>query len=219
MAMRGAPRAFTGTGTRTRTSLAIAVAVASFLVSRPAGAGGTHGLIQIEGGFAGSPVDDMGLSLGYGLAAGYGGRVRGSLFRLYGLVAFDRAAFTGSGVHAETGRGWTAERSFNDIQAGLRVLLPVFWRLRWYVEAMAGASLLTGSICRVGGAASVAHRWSALITAATGLEVRYAVHFATGVRVEVRWLASGGDAIPVDLGQAHADDHRVSVLATQAFLF
>jgi hypothetical protein len=209
--MKGAPRTFT--------PLAIAVAVASLLLPWPAHAGGTHGLIQLQGGFAASPADDMGLSLGYGLAAGYGGRVRGSLFRLYGLVAFDRAAFTGSGVHEETGRPWTAERSFNDLQAGLRVLLPVFYRLRWYIEAMAGASLLTGSICRVGGRAVVAHRWGALISAATGLEVRYADHFATGVRVEVRWIASGGEAIPLDLGQARVDDHRISVLATQAFLF
>jgi hypothetical protein len=57
------------------------------------------------------------------------------------------------------------------------------------------------------------------ITAATGVEVRSADHFATGVRAELRWMASRGDAIPLDLGQARADDHRVSVLATQEFLF
>jgi len=202
-----------------KSMVAIVVAIAALSVPSLAVAGGTHGLIQIQGGFAASPADDMGLSLGYGLTAGYGGRVRGSLLRIYGVVTFDRSAFTGSGVDDATGRGWAAERSFNDLQAGLRVLLPVFWRLRWYVEALVGASLLTGSICRVGGAEGASHRWSGLLTAATGLEVRYADHFATGVRAEVRWATNGGDAIPIAMGQAPADDYRIVVLATQAFLF
>lgn len=196
-----------------------AAAAALSLAAAPAWAGGTHFLLQLHGGFSSSPSDDMGLGLGYGFLAGYGGRVRGTRLRFYGLATFDRASFDGSGVHDPSGLSFTTERSYNDVQGGVRMLIPIWWRLRWYLEALVGGCYMTGELDRDGLQALSSDGWAPLLTATTGFEVRWHRNFATGVRAELRWMIGGGEVLVDTLGQDRSEDFRITVLATQAFLF
>lgn len=186
---------------------------------RAADAGGTHYLIQIHGGFATSPSDDADLSLGWGVAAGYGGRLRGSRLRFYGLLSFDRAAFSGSGLHEASGTEWAVERSYNDIQIGIRMLVPIWWRLRFYLALYGGASYQNGELSRMGDDLYEADAWSLLLTSTAGLEVRWHPNLATGVRFDLRWMINGGEPLGITYGQSTSDEWRMTFVATQSFLF
>lgn len=207
-----------------RTRIAVALASVALILSvvtwqGEAQAGGTHYLVQLQGGFAVPPTGGSDLSLGWGLSLGYGGRLRGTHLRFYGLLGFDRSSFPQEGTNPDTGRPWSAERSYNDFQVGLRMLIPIWWKLRWYVEVLIGASYLEGELSWTSAYPLETSRWSGLLTGATGFEVRWHRHFATGIRGEVRWLMSDPDVIPPIAGQQEAGPLRYTVLATQAFLF
>jgi hypothetical protein len=199
--------------------LAITLTLALFTQHRSAWAGGTHFVVQLHGGFAFPPTGGSDLSLGWGFLAGYGGRLGGTHLRFYGLVGFDRASFAEEGVVPETGHPWSSQRSYNDLQAGLRMLLPIWWRLRWYVDLFVGASYLQGELMWTSTFPFDTSDWSGLLTGATGLEVRWHRHFATGIRGEIRWLMTESDVIPQIVGQEEASPLRFTVMATQAFLF
>lgn len=183
-------------------------------IANKAHAGGTHFLIQIQGGFALPPSSDMGLALGYGLQAGWGGRLRGTPVRFYGVFAFDRTSF-----NSEPVTNWTAERSYNDFQVGIRMLLPVYFRLRWYIEVLAGGSIISGQYHRDDLFDARARGGSFLITTTTGFEVRYHRNVATGVRAEMRWNPRADDVIPMIVGQETAREARFAFFATQSFMF
>ena len=203
-----------------RTALACMTACAMALaIPSTSWAGGTHYLVQIHGGFAVPPTGDSDLSLGWGIEAGYGGRIRGTRIRIYGVLAFDRATFPSEGNHLSTGREWTAERSYNDFLAGARLLIPIWWRLRWYVEVMVGATYLEGTLDWTGTFPLETTDWSGLLAGTTGFEVRWLRHFATGIRAEVRWLMTQQEVLPLVAGEEEASPLRFTVLATQAFLF
>jgi len=199
--------------------LVLAIVWATSFGEQRAWAGGTHFLVQLHGGFAIPPTGGSDLSLTWGFLAGYGGRWGSSHLRFYGLFGFDRASFTDDGVHQPTGRAWSAERSNNDFQVGLRLLLPVWWRLRWYAEVLIGASYLQGELQWGTTYPLQSDQWSGLLTVTTGFEVRYHQNFATGIRGEMRWLMNDSDPLPPVVGQEEAGSLRFTVLATQAFLF
>jgi len=175
-------------------------------------ASSTHYLFQLQAGVAASSLDTMGPAFGYGLAVGYGGRLRGTPVRFYAVAAYDRATFSVSGSPPQSGALYLTQRSHNDIQLGLRVLLPVARRLRWYAELLAGGSHQSSRIGRGEGPSAESADWAGLLSAVTGLEVRWHRNLATGLRAEARWT------LP-DEATSSSQATRLNVMLSQSVLF
>lgn len=199
--------------------LASGALAGALLWAGPAEAGGTHFLVQLQAGLATPPLEHLDLSVGYGAEIGYGGRLAGTPVRFYGVAGFDRAAFSATGLNPHTGARWASDRSYNDIQVGLRVLVPVVWQLRWYLDLMAGGSFLEGSVEREGADTLTSSGWAGLFVAGTGFELRWARSFATGVRGELRWLIAEADALAYAVGDAGEGSLRFTVLVSQSVMF
>lgn len=201
-----------------RNLLAAAAVIAAIVTAAPpAIAGGTHFLLQLEGGLALSPADTSDVRFGYGFTFGYGGRLSGTPLRFYAFFAYDRATFSLDGPNADIDTILTAEWSYNDFQVGARMLIPVWWHLRWYIDLLGGVSYMTATQAIGHAALQDEVDTNAVLTAATGLEVRWHRHFATGIRAEIRWVVDGTEELLAPYNSAK--DYRINVLATQAFLF
>jgi len=198
---------------------AASVALLILSVAPLAEAQGTRALVEVHAGLASPPFEHLRLSLGYGIEVGYGGRLGGSPVRFYGVVGFDRAAYAATGTHPFGGWQWSTERSYYDMHVGLRMLVPVVWELRWYLEALAGASYLDGSLEREIAPRVSTSGWSALLVGATGLELRWHRHLATGIRGELRAMLGEPDALATVIGDRGTGRIRLTILASQSVMF
>ncbi len=195
---------------------AAAVTVVLVAAPRPAEASSTHFLVQLQGGLSMPPLQHLDPTLGFGLHLGAGGRLSGTPLRFYFILGFDRAGYH---AHAsQQGIAYETRHAFNDLVIGVRMLLPVVWKLRWYVEVLGGGSFIQNEL-EEGVHSSSAREWMGLMAGTTGLELRWHRNLATGLRADLRWLLGDRTALAPVLDDPRDGTFRISVMLTQSFMF
>ena len=180
---------------RATTAGTAALALGLMLIGPPraaAGAPGTFVIAEAQAGYAfGGAFGEVPGGPGVRFTLGGGGRVAGSRVRLYGIASLSFAELRGAAVEptrrVATDRRWTAW------SLGVRVLAPVWRRLRLLGELSVGQVEVESRAIVNDGAEFYAARGDALVVeAGVGLQYRVMLHLSLGVRADL--------AVPTGLG-------------------
>jgi hypothetical protein len=139
---------------------------------------GTHFLVEVNGG--GTLFNDGGLAV-EGLV-GVGGKLRGFPPRFYLIAEFDYSTNAHSGELGWAPGGYNDERDFRDVVGGLRIYVPIWGGLRWFVDGVGGGSYQVASLSRDQLPLREVRAWVPLVAVATGLQWRLFHHMAVGLR-------------------------------------
>jgi len=122
-------------------SSALAQEPASEPVTRPRSRG-THFIAEP---FAGSHIQGAG-SFAWGGFVGYGGKPRGTPLRFYILAGFMRSSDHRTGYVSDPPVRTTYDLGLTDVDAGVRMVVPLVGPLRLSTELMLGASIADASL-------------------------------------------------------------------------
>jgi len=119
-----------------------------------------------------------------GVTLGVGGKPKGSPLRFYGVLNFGWGSYSGD-VTSRVEHATITRDTFT-WSAGLRVISPIYRRLRLFGEATLGGLAVT-SEGRLGGGSELVRGddGSFLVGFATGLQWRFNLAFSLGARVDL----------------------------------
>jgi len=152
---------------------------------------GTIFIVEGQGGYTiGSVFSEGPDGFGGRLTLGVGGKFKGWPTRFYGIVNITSASLSGtvgSGIdRATTSRSWFAW------SVGLRMLTPVALHLRFLADVSLGRAMVgSDATLLAGGERYHTDDDALLVEMGMGLQYRFTLNFALGVRVDV--------AIPTNL--------------------
>lgn len=127
-----------------------------------------------------------------GVTLGFGGKPKGWPLRFYGIVNLGWGSYDGQ-VESDVDRS-TIERSTFSYSAGLRILAPIYRRLRFLSEVTIGGFAVASEASLANGAERVvADDGSFLVGFAAGLQWRFNLWFSLGARIELQ-IPTGLDA-------------------------
>ncbi|MFH1437188.1 MAG: hypothetical protein ABIJ56_15885 [Pseudomonadota bacterium] len=178
----------------------------------------TFMLLQFEGGFASSPYSHMTGTVGGGILLGAGGKFKGFPLRFYLIGIFDNSRYWHNDSHAQTGESYKLTVNFMEFGGGLRIVLPIVRKLRIYADVLIMGSHQKVELERSGTVFSTAG-WTTGAIVAGGLEARWHLHAATGVRVEGNFYQDLKSGIPQIVGVQERGNGRVFVGLTQTFFY
>lgn len=198
-----------------------ALAAVPLALSRPAAATagevGTHLLAEANLGLGIAPVTYLPPNFAWGGMLGIGGKFAGFPLRFYAVAGAEAVDFSGEGVHPQTGCGFTAERWYVDIYGGLRLLLPIFDRIRTYVDLLGGATYIDGVVDRADGPSIAKQDWYGQFTLGWGLQYRWHENASTGIRAEAMFGGQEAEVLDTYAGQGEGGGVRFSVMVTQTW--
>jgi hypothetical protein len=207
-------------GRRPRVSPPVLVAALAVLLlpaAARAGSTGTHLVAELNLGLGVAPVQYLGPGFAYGGIVGVGGKFAGFPLRFYFVAGAGSVDFEGNGTHPRTGQSFASERTYVDIYGGLRLLLPVYDRIRIYLDCLGGAAYIDGWVNRADGPSVGKQDWYAEWIGTLGLQYRWHEYASTGLRAEV--LVGGQEAEVLDTfaGEGEGGGARFSVMVTQTW--
>ena len=166
-------------------AIALALLVVSSAITTSAAAQGTHFIAEGTFGVSmplGIETDQVRMSIG--ATAGFGGKVPGSLLRMYALAQFNGSQFS---ILRED---LALERTLMELSGGGRVLFPLTSNLRLYADALLGLSWLTSEERSMSGrpvfVEDVEPRMS--FTSALGIQFRPLIFLSVGAKTSFLFL-------------------------------
>lgn len=191
----------------------------ALLASSPATAGevGTHLLAEANLGLGIAPVTYLTPDFAWGGIVGIGGKLAGFPVRFYAVAGAEAVDFSGEGVHPQTGCAFAAERWYVDIYGGLRLLLPIFDRIRTYVDLLGGGTYIDGVVDRADGPSIAKQDWYGQFTLGWGLQYRWHENASTGIRAEAMFGGQDAEVLDTYAGQGEGGGVRFSVMVTQTW--
>jgi hypothetical protein len=146
----------------------------------------------------------------FGLEMGAGGSWAGSRPRFFLVARYEHAAIE---YAPEGALRFRSQREYDDLAAGLRILLPIVEPVRIYGEGLVGASFTDATLDRPGLAALDAAHTRAIGQAAFGVQLRLHQNFSVGMRIQQTWLDHSPDVLAALVGE-RLDTTRTTVAAT-----
>src|SRR5262245_61080270 len=119
------------------------------------------------------------------LQTGVGGSWAGSLPRFFLTLRYE---------HAGIDHG-PSRREYDDVAAGLRILVPVVEPVRIYGEALGGVTDARATLARDGLPMLDSARMRPLFQLAAGVQIRFHTNFSIGGRIAQSWLDESPDAL------------------------
>jgi hypothetical protein len=201
--------------------LVVVVAMGVLGVAPAAGAEeGTHFVVEVQGGLAGSSADYLDLGFSFGGTVGIGGKLRGFPPRFYAIGSYRSSFFTGEGRHAATGVLFDAWQADHELTAGLRVVLPLWSRVfRLFGEARGGTLGHTATLHRRGGRALEDSSWTGVFVLAGGLQARWHPNASFGLALEWAVADRDRDLVTAAAGAATTGTQRTALYLSNTWYF
>lgn len=181
---------------------------------------GTHFLVELHGGLAGSSADYLDLGFSFGGTVGIGGKFRGFPPRFYAVGSYRSSFFTGEGQHYATGRHWDAWEADHELTAGVRVVFPLWSQIfRLFVEVRGGTLGHSATLDRPGERTLQESSWGGVFVLASGLQARWHPNAALGLMVE--WAATDRDldVVTTAAGYHGESDERTALYLSNTWFF
>src|SRR5215471_12246319 len=134
------------------------------------------------------------------LQTGVGGSWAGSLPRFFLTMRYEHAGI-------ENG---ASRRDYDDVAAGLRILIPVVEPLRIYGEALGGFTDAHATLARYNLPTLESVRMRPLVQLAAGVQVRFHTNFSVGARIAESWLDDSPDALAL-IGHTPIENTRTTL--------
>jgi len=144
---------------------------------------------MVEGGLGYGVADafpEAPTGLSTGLTLGFGGKPKGWPLRFYGIVNLAWGSYDAD-VTSDVDRSTIARSTFS-YSAGLRVLAPLYRRLRFLSEVTIGGYSVASEAALASGAEHVSNDdGSFLVGIAAGLQWRFNLWFSLGARADIQF--------------------------------
>ncbi|MBI2897009.1 MAG: hypothetical protein HYY06_25860 [Deltaproteobacteria bacterium] len=182
---------------------------------------GTHFLLELHGGIAGTAADYLDLGWSFGGVVGVGGKFRGFPPRFYVVGSYRSSFFAGDGIHYGTGVPFEAWEADHDLAGGMRTVFPLWSRIfRLYVDVLGGTAGHTATLERQGERALQSTSWGGVFVLGVGLQARWHPSASAGLRFEWSIADRGADLVAVASGHGDdADNERKALYLSNTWYF
>jgi hypothetical protein len=166
---------------------------------------GQYFFVEAQPGLEAGEEPALGEALG--IEAGVGGAWGQTRPRFFLVTRYEHADI------AHDGAGFHSDRSYDDISAGLRLLLPVAGPFRIYGDALGGSTVAHAALDRMGLPSLDAEHFRPLFQLAVGAQFRLSPNFSLGLRFQESFLDDSPDLLATAIGE-HLDPTRTSLALT-----
>jgi len=183
-------------------------------------AAGTHFLVELHGGIAGSSADYLDLGWSFGGTVGIGGKFRGFPPRFYAVGSYRSSFYTGEGTHYATGVPYDAWEADHELTAGLRVVFPLWSQIfRLFGEVRGGTLGHTATLDRAGERSLQESSWGGVFVLATGLQARWHPNAAFGLMLEWAVADRDLDVVTTAAGYTGTGKERTALYLSNTWFF
>jgi hypothetical protein len=181
---------------------------------------GTHFIVELHGGIAGTEADYLDLGWSFGGVVGIGGKFRGFPPRFYVIGSYRSSFYSGEGFHYGTGVHFDAWEADHELTAGMRTAFPLWSRIfRLYFDLLGGTAGHTATLDRSEERTIQTTSWSGVFVLALGLQARWHPSASAGLRFEWSFTNRGPDLVSTAAGEEGTGTDRKALYLSNTWYF